>query len=304
MRLSSFREGCEQTMYELYLAHHGILGQRWGVRRFQNKDGSLTDAGEKRYFGRARHTPSSARKQAKRQAAELEKARKAEAEKKAFEEAKQKALTSGNATDVLKFQGHLTNKELQDAYNRINSERLLKDISAKETAKGKSIVDRVIDTTDRWRERGEKVSRIWNFAAKIHNSLVDEDDAWQIIGEKSVAEARKERAKQKAKEQAEEKRSIAVANFVKKHGSYDQLLKSGEYIPLENFETSLQRFATPKNLSRQSKTEKANIFKTAISKGWINVEVASKFINNEYTTPEMAKQYVENLRKEKEKASK
>lgn len=32
---------------ELY--HHGIKGQKWGVRRFQNKDGSLTPAGKKRY---------------------------------------------------------------------------------------------------------------------------------------------------------------------------------------------------------------------------------------------------------------
>lgn len=32
-----------------YLVHHGILGQRWGVRRFQNPDGSLTKAGKKRY---------------------------------------------------------------------------------------------------------------------------------------------------------------------------------------------------------------------------------------------------------------
>ena len=32
---------------ELY--HHGIKGQKWGIRRFQNKDGSLTKAGEKRY---------------------------------------------------------------------------------------------------------------------------------------------------------------------------------------------------------------------------------------------------------------
>lgn len=34
--------------YELY--HHGIKGQRWGVRRFQKKDGSLTPAGKKRYY--------------------------------------------------------------------------------------------------------------------------------------------------------------------------------------------------------------------------------------------------------------
>lgn len=33
----------------LYLAHHGIKGQKWGQRRFQNEDGSLTAAGVKRY---------------------------------------------------------------------------------------------------------------------------------------------------------------------------------------------------------------------------------------------------------------
>lgn len=32
-----------------YLEHHGILGQKWGIRRYQNHDGSLTDAGRKRY---------------------------------------------------------------------------------------------------------------------------------------------------------------------------------------------------------------------------------------------------------------
>lgn len=33
---------------ENYLEHHGIRGQKWGIRRFQNKDGTLTAAGKKR----------------------------------------------------------------------------------------------------------------------------------------------------------------------------------------------------------------------------------------------------------------
>lgn len=32
-----------------FLEHHGVKGQKWGIRRFQNKDGSLTPAGRKRY---------------------------------------------------------------------------------------------------------------------------------------------------------------------------------------------------------------------------------------------------------------
>ena len=36
-------------MEQNHLSHHGIKGQRWGVRRFQFKDGKLSIAGRKRY---------------------------------------------------------------------------------------------------------------------------------------------------------------------------------------------------------------------------------------------------------------
>lgn len=32
-----------------FLEHHGIKGQKWGVRRFENPDGTLTEEGKKRY---------------------------------------------------------------------------------------------------------------------------------------------------------------------------------------------------------------------------------------------------------------
>ena len=38
----------EQTK-EVYLAHYGIKGQKWGVRNYQNEDGTLTEAGKSRY---------------------------------------------------------------------------------------------------------------------------------------------------------------------------------------------------------------------------------------------------------------
>lgn len=38
-----------RTQYPDYLVHYGIAGQRWGIRRYQNEDGTLTEEGKLRY---------------------------------------------------------------------------------------------------------------------------------------------------------------------------------------------------------------------------------------------------------------
>lgn len=45
-----------------YLMHHGTKGQKWGVRRYQNEDGTLTEAGRARYGGQKIYRDSGVRR--------------------------------------------------------------------------------------------------------------------------------------------------------------------------------------------------------------------------------------------------
>ena len=38
--------------HSVFLQHYGILGQKWGQRRWQNADGTFNEAGKERYFGK------------------------------------------------------------------------------------------------------------------------------------------------------------------------------------------------------------------------------------------------------------
>lgn len=58
------------------LTHHGILGQKWGIRRFQYENGSLTAAGKKRYYkAESKINKIEAKREKKRKRFEKDKAR-------------------------------------------------------------------------------------------------------------------------------------------------------------------------------------------------------------------------------------
>lgn len=116
----------DQLDYSDELYHHGTKGMKWGVRRYQNKDGSLTAAGKKRRtLGEAIHD----HKVNKQRKANLEKARAAKATKKAEEEkAKKAAEKRQKAFEKGRIPARkMTNEELQASVNRLEAEKRYKE---------------------------------------------------------------------------------------------------------------------------------------------------------------------------------
>lgn len=92
------------TDVELY--HHGVKGMKWGVRRYQNSDGSLTGAGRKRYKSLKQRVSKSFTKA------------KLKAEKRKVEKTAAKATSSKS-----KRIEDMSDEELKRIVNRLNMEK-------------------------------------------------------------------------------------------------------------------------------------------------------------------------------------
>lgn len=128
-------------MDNIYLTHHGIKGQKWGIRRFQQKDGSLTQAGRKRYGS---STYEAWVENRKKKAQERAKARAAsEAAKREREEAKRKEKVA-NAYRK-KSAGEMTDEELTSAINRARLEDAYRQLRPEQVSAGKAFAKKLLN---------------------------------------------------------------------------------------------------------------------------------------------------------------
>lgn len=108
------------------LMHYGVLGMHWGVRRYQNKDGSLTAAGHKR---------------ATKLASEYEKLTGSKVKKTETTSSSGKNSGKTKAKSI----SEMSNQEIRDKINRIRLENDLKSVSPKTVSAGQKFTKKVMN---------------------------------------------------------------------------------------------------------------------------------------------------------------
>lgn len=141
-------------MLSLELYHHGVKGMHWGIIRTPEQLGHTRGKSKRRrkFFAK------SVKKSKRDKNASSDTNKKAET-KEEYEARKQKALKSGKASDIMKFRGDLTNKEMQDAINRIDLEKKLSGMSASEKKSAFDRIDKIVKRADQvnsWIDSGSK----------------------------------------------------------------------------------------------------------------------------------------------------
>lgn len=180
---------------DTYLAHHGVPGQKWGIRRYQNRDGSLTPEGRKhRGYGEktlkdgvktvkkaVQKAKQNRQKKKEAKAKELEKAKvkaqKAEAERKAKkaieDEENLKAYLRKHPTKIYKNRDKLKQEDVDNLITKIEWDRKVKDVKRNEYARGvEDIRNLALGINSVSSILGSSID-IYNNTAMVYNTLME-----------------------------------------------------------------------------------------------------------------------------------
>lgn len=167
------------------LQHAGIKGMKWGIRRYQNKDGTLTPAGKKRYNremeklkAEKKVLQNRQRTQAKldkldamkKEVNSMKRGEKVDPEE-TVQQKKDRILKSRSASQLYKNAHLFDDDELQKAYNRLNTEKNIRDLAPKEVDKGKDLMDKCGAWTKSMKEVTGNSIELYNNVAKVYNSV-------------------------------------------------------------------------------------------------------------------------------------
>lgn len=163
-----------------YLAHSGTKGMRWGQRRYQNYDGSLTPEGRKRYgIGESRETKR-AKKQVEKAKAKAAKERaknnskkKADIQKAQEEKQKRMEYLRDHPNKIYKYRKELTQDDVDQIMQKVKFDQSLKAIRKNEIDKGMKKINEIKGYADTISNAYVTSKNTWNNVVEVNNALID-----------------------------------------------------------------------------------------------------------------------------------
>lgn len=181
------------------LEHHGVKGQKWGIRRTPEQLGHISEKKRKvsNWIQKARKNSAKRKRQAAKKK-EAAKKKKVEKEEESEDKIREKVLNSTDPKYIYKYRHLLTTKELQDRLTRIDTEAKVKKLTIDDKTKKKlKDGEEVLKSLGAMAESVGKIASAYNTIAETRQKA-----------EKRVSDAEKKRetereAERKQKEEKE-----------------------------------------------------------------------------------------------------